>query len=61
MGVFGSPLSNEYRLAAEHFNLSDAQVCELASLGIESIFGGEEEKVRLRRIMWTPERMAKMQ
>ncbi|KAL2753007.1 hypothetical protein ACRALDRAFT_2044682 [Sodiomyces alcalophilus JCM 7366] len=61
VGVFGSPLSNEYRLAAEHFNLSDAQVCELASLGIESIFGGEEEKARLRRIMWTPERMGKMQ
>ncbi|ROT38171.1 Metallo-dependent hydrolase [Sodiomyces alkalinus F11] len=53
VGVFGSPLSNEYRLAAEHFNLSNAQVCELASLGIESIFGGEEEKARLRRIMWT--------
>lgn len=51
VGVFGSPLSNEYRLAAEHFGLSDDQVRELARQGIESIFGGEEEKARLRELM----------
>lgn len=44
-------MSNEYRLAAEHFGLSDDQVRELARQGIESIFGGEEEKARLRELM----------
>ncbi|KAL7919921.1 hypothetical protein ACQKWADRAFT_184426 [Trichoderma austrokoningii] len=52
VGIFGSPLSNEYRLAAQHFHLDDRQVCALAREGIDFIFGGEEEKERLRRIMW---------
>ncbi|KAM5353938.1 hypothetical protein ACJ41O_000588 [Fusarium nematophilum] len=52
VGVFGSPLSNEYRLVAEHFPLDREAICELARQGIEGIFGGEEEKERLRRIMW---------
>ncbi|KAH6693720.1 adenosine deaminase [Plectosphaerella plurivora] len=52
VGVFGSPLSNEYRLAAEHFGLSDDQTRKLARGGIDSIFGGDEEKQRLREIMW---------
>ncbi|KAJ3526350.1 hypothetical protein NM208_g11232 [Fusarium decemcellulare] len=53
VGVFGSPLSNEYRLVAEHFDLDRSAVCGLARQAIGSIFGGEEEKERLRRIMWT--------
>lgn len=53
MGVFGSPLSNEYRLVAEHFNLDRAAICSLARQGIDAIFGGEQEKERLRQIMWT--------
>ncbi|KAK1254164.1 hypothetical protein MKX08_008159 [Trichoderma sp. CBMAI-0020] len=52
VGIFGSPLSNEYRLAAQHFRLDNRQICALAREGIDFIFGGEEEKERLRRIMW---------
>ncbi|KAF3769669.1 Metallo-dependent hydrolase [Cryphonectria parasitica EP155] len=51
VGVFGSPLSNEYRLVAQHFGLSESDVRILARKGIEVIFGGEEEKQRLRQIM----------
>ncbi|KAH7144449.1 hypothetical protein B0J13DRAFT_475477 [Dactylonectria estremocensis] len=52
VGVFGSPLSNEYRLVAQHFGLDRNAICALARQGIDGIFGGEEEKERLRRIMW---------
>ncbi|KAF6812626.1 adenosine deaminase [Colletotrichum sojae] len=54
VGIFGSPLSNEYRLVAEHFNLSRDDICALTRRGIDSIFGGEAEKERLRRVMWRP-------
>ncbi|KAK4230856.1 hypothetical protein QBC38DRAFT_468094 [Podospora fimiseda] len=53
VGVFGSPLSNEYALVAKHFGLDRTEICKLARKGINAIFGGEEEKERLRRIMWT--------
>ncbi|KAK4200426.1 putative adenosine deaminase-like protein [Triangularia verruculosa] len=53
VGVFGSPLSNECALVAKHFGLSRQQMCDLARRGIDVIFGGEAEKERLRRIMWT--------
>ncbi|KAJ9136762.1 Metallo-dependent hydrolase [Pleurostoma richardsiae] len=52
VGVFGSPLSNEYRLVAQHFKLTRKEICTLARKGIEVIFGGDEEKERLRKIMW---------
>ncbi|KAG5992507.1 hypothetical protein E4U43_003745 [Claviceps pusilla] len=52
VGVFGSPLSSEYQLVAEHFGLDRAQICELARQGIDGIFGGDKEKQRLREIMW---------
>ncbi|KAK3357285.1 hypothetical protein B0T25DRAFT_452877 [Lasiosphaeria hispida] len=52
VGVFGSPLSNEYALAAEHFGLGRSEICALARKGIDVIFGGDEEKARLREIMW---------
>ncbi|KUI64612.1 Adenosine deaminase-like protein [Cytospora mali] len=51
VGVFGSPVSNEYRLVAEHFGLSEPEIRTLARKGINVIFGGEEEKQRLREIM----------
>ncbi|POS81459.1 adenosine deaminase [Diaporthe helianthi] len=51
VGVFGSPLSNEYRLVAEHFGLTEPQIRALARKGIEVIFAGPEEKQRLREIM----------
>ncbi|KAH7000284.1 hypothetical protein EDB80DRAFT_723615 [Ilyonectria destructans] len=52
VGVFGSPLSNEYRLVAEHFGLDRKAICSLARQGIDGIFGGDKEKERLRSIMW---------
>ncbi|PVH89643.1 Metallo-dependent hydrolase [Cadophora sp. DSE1049] len=52
VGVFGSSLSNEYRLIAEHFNLNRAEICELARSAIDTIFGTEEDKQRLREVMW---------
>ncbi|KAJ6118396.1 adenosine/AMP deaminase domain-containing protein [Penicillium samsonianum] len=53
VGVFGSPLSEEYRLVARYFNVNRTQLCNLARQGIDAIFGGEEEKQRLRDIMWS--------
>ncbi|KAK0623586.1 hypothetical protein B0T14DRAFT_602133 [Immersiella caudata] len=53
VGVFGSPLSNEYALVAEHFGLGRAEICVLARRGIDTIFGGDGEKERLRQIMWS--------
>lgn len=52
VGVFGSPLSNEYRLAAQHFGLGRREIIDLARRGIEAIFAGPEEKDRLRKLMW---------
>ncbi|KAE9372334.1 Metallo-dependent hydrolase [Stipitochalara longipes BDJ] len=52
VGVFGSTLSNEYALIAEHFGLDRKRICDLARGAIETIFGSEEEKRRLREIMW---------
>jgi adenosine deaminase len=46
-------LSNEYALVAKHFGLSRQEICTLARKGIDVIFGGDEEKQRLREIMWT--------
>ncbi|KAK4241910.1 hypothetical protein C8A03DRAFT_40743 [Achaetomium macrosporum] len=51
VGVFGSPLSNEYALVARHFGLNHAEICALVRKGVDVIFGGEEEKRRLRSIL----------
>ncbi|EAQ91178.1 hypothetical protein CHGG_03113 [Chaetomium globosum CBS 148.51] len=50
--VFESPLSNEYALVAQHFGLDRSQICALVRRGVDIIFGGEEEKKRLREILW---------
>ena len=52
VGVFGSPLSNEYRIVAREFGLDREAVCKLARGAMDVIFGGEEEKERLRGLMW---------
>lgn len=52
VGVFGSPLSNEYRIVAEAFGLGRGEVCALARGVVDVIFGGEGEKERLRGLMW---------
>jgi len=48
VGVFCSPLSQEYYLAAHHFGLSRADVRKLCEGSVEMIFGDEGEKRRLR-------------
>lgn len=53
VGVFGSSLSNEYALITEHFALSREEICALARSPIDMIFGGDDEKARLRQLMWT--------
>lgn len=50
--MFGSTLSNEYSLIAEHFGLDRKEICELARSAIDITFADEEEKKRLRKIMW---------
>ncbi|TRX87999.1 hypothetical protein FHL15_011101 [Xylaria flabelliformis] len=52
VGVFGSPVSNEWALIQEHFHLGRNDILGLARKGIDVIFGGEEQKARLREIMW---------
>ncbi|KAI1465156.1 Metallo-dependent hydrolase [Daldinia caldariorum] len=52
VGVFGSPLSNEWRLIQEHFKLRREEILGLARMGIEVIFANDDEKARLREIMW---------
>jgi len=50
VGVFCSPLSNEYELAAQHFNLSRAEIRSLCERAVDSIFSENEEKDRLLSI-----------
>ncbi|KAH8157119.1 hypothetical protein CIB48_g11127 [Xylaria polymorpha] len=52
VGVFGSPVSHEWALIQEHFHLEREDILGLARKGIDVIFGGEEQKARLREIMW---------
>ena len=44
MGIFGSKLSNEYLLIAQHFGLTRNDLLDLLSQGIDAIFGSENEK-----------------
>lgn len=50
-GVFGTTLSNEYRLAAEHFSLSREDLWKLSFDGIEHSFASAEEKEQLRHTL----------
>ncbi|KAE9969819.1 hypothetical protein EG328_006655 [Venturia inaequalis] len=50
VGVFCSPLSQEYALAAKHFNLSKEDLVTLCEGVAEMTFAGEDEKARLRRV-----------
>ncbi|KAJ2970483.1 hypothetical protein NUW58_g9681 [Xylaria curta] len=52
VGVFGSPVSNEWALIQEHFHLEREEILDLARKGIDVIFDGDEQKARLRGIMW---------
>ncbi|KAL1646123.1 hypothetical protein SLS58_003543 [Diplodia intermedia] len=50
VGVFCSPLSEEYYLAITHFNLSREDVKELCEGVVDIIFASDEEKSRLRKL-----------
>lgn len=51
VGVFRSPSSNEYLLAADHFDLTRADLVQLSAGAISSIFAGRAEKDRLLRLL----------
>lgn len=51
VGVFGSPVSNEYQLAAQHFDLDEGDLIELSRSAVASIFGGDSEKARLYSLL----------
>ena len=50
VGVFCSPLSQEYYLAAQHFHLDRKAIRALCVRAIDSIFTGFDEHARLRNI-----------
>ncbi|KAH7041260.1 uncharacterized protein B0I36DRAFT_312459 [Microdochium trichocladiopsis] len=52
VGVFESPLSNEWRLVQQYFELTRDDITLLGRKTIDVIFGGEADKERLREIMW---------
>jgi adenosine deaminase len=47
VGFFCSPVSNEYLLAAEHFQLERRNLISISRKAVKAIFGGDEEKQRL--------------
>ncbi|KAL4977369.1 hypothetical protein BDW66DRAFT_150222 [Aspergillus desertorum] len=47
VGFFCSPVSNEYLLASEHFQLKRGDLLNISRKAVKAIFGGEEEKRRL--------------
>lgn len=49
VGVFCSPLSQEYFIAAQHFGLTRADTKALCERAIDAIFTGPEEKALLRK------------
>lgn len=51
VGFFCSPVSNEYLLAAEHFGLDRAELWDMCCKSVDAVFGGEDEKARLRSIL----------
>ncbi|KAF2190037.1 Metallo-dependent hydrolase [Zopfia rhizophila CBS 207.26] len=50
VGVFCSPLSHEYYLAATHFGLGREELQNLCERAIDSIFSGSEEKKRFKQV-----------
>lgn len=51
VGIFESPLSNEYLLAAQHFGLDRAQLVELSERAVCIIFGDQTEKERMSALL----------
>ncbi|KAK3389168.1 adenosine deaminase [Podospora didyma] len=51
VGIFQSSVSNEYLLAAKHFGLGRDDLAKLSRRAVDSIFGGEAEKDRMRKLL----------
>ncbi|KAL4950679.1 hypothetical protein BDW69DRAFT_187133 [Aspergillus filifer] len=51
VGFFCSPVSNEYLLAAEHFQLNRSEIVKLSRRAVDTIFGGNPEKERFRKLL----------
>ncbi|KAL4934121.1 putative adenosine deaminase [Aspergillus undulatus] len=51
VGFFCSPVSTEYLLAAEHFQLDRSEIIKILRRAVDSIFSGDREKERLRRLL----------
>ncbi|KAI9923848.1 hypothetical protein ASPWEDRAFT_51317 [Aspergillus wentii DTO 134E9] len=51
VGFFCSPVSNEYLLAAQHFQLSRSDILSICKKSLDAIFGGEIEKDRFRKLL----------
>jgi len=51
VGIFCSPLSNEYLQLAQHFNLDRKALLDLCKGAIGTIFGGDKEKERIHRLI----------
>jgi adenosine deaminase len=44
-------VSNEYLIAAHHFNLNRVDLVKLSEKAVASIFAGEEEKERMEHLL----------
>jgi adenosine deaminase len=51
VGIFLSPVSNEHFLAAQHFDLDGGDLIRLTQLAVDSIFGSEADKERMRQLL----------
>lgn len=51
VGIFESPLSNEYLLAARHFSLDRRDLVMLSKGAVDTIFGGQAEKERMLTLL----------
>ncbi|KAL8749932.1 MAG: hypothetical protein Q9184_006613 [Pyrenodesmia sp. 2 TL-2023] len=49
VGVFMSPQSNEYHLAAKHFDLKAENLLDMCDAASTMIFGGQDEKARIKQ------------
>ncbi len=49
VGVFLSPLSNEYLLAAKNFGLSSDDLLDMCDAATTVIFGDVDEKARIKQ------------
>lgn len=50
MGIFNTSCSHEFYLVAKHFELTEKELWELGYNAIDSIFGPQEKKERLKEL-----------